>query len=439
MVTFLSLFLWLMTDVHPVKVAVGPGVELVEIYLDGEKIGVTSAPNWEIDCDFGQQLRPHRLEAVARGDAGEEVGRAVQFVNSPRAQAEVDVVFEGGTLEAPTMLRVITESGERLEPLAVFVTFDGLMVRKGVDGRFELPAYDPRQAHIVSAEGHFPEGVTARRDVTFSSNVRGMVASDLTAISVVVEKRRDISALDLEGLLRAGDEALTVVAVDRQGARVYLVRDHGAWPALRSTGRLIDSRDMASRQVYMKELVRKAEETAWVEEISPEEDRFYLLVPNSTDSRGLALFPVLQPFSLKGWGIAWLSTHIVSPRATVGGQRLSEAVALAGLRAAADGCPRAVVLVLGEDPVDESWFRPPAVREYLRALQVPLVVWSPERQLPSSPWGKTETVNGIGGLNQASKHLLKGLRRQWIVWVEGRHLPNEIELADNDRGIRLAE
>jgi hypothetical protein len=115
------------------------------------------------------------------------------------------------------------------------------------------------------------------------------------------------------------------------------------------------------------------------------------------------------------------------------------AVALAGLRAAADGCPRTVVLVLGEDAVDESWHRPPAVREYLRALRVPLVVWSPVREMSSSPWGRAETVTGFGGLNQASRRLLKGLRRQWIVWVEGRHLPHEIELADNDKGIRLGE
>jgi len=439
MVTFLSLFLWLMTDIHPVKVAVDPGVASVEISLDGEIRGVAIAPQWEIECDFGQRLRPHRLEAVARGEAGEELGRAVQFVNLPRARAEVNIVFEGGTPEAPTMLRVITENAERLQPLAVFVTFDGLMLRASGDGRFELPAYDPRQTHIVSAEGFFPEGVTARRDVIFSSTYGGRVATELTAISVMIDKKRELAAEEVQGLLRAGGKPVTVAAVDRQGGRVYLVRDNGTWPALWNTGRLIDRRDMASRRAYMKELVRKAEKNAWVEEISPENDRFYLVVPNPTDSHGLALFSVLQPFSIKGWGLPWLSTHISSPKASVRGQRLSEAVALAGLRAAADGCPRAVVLVLGEESVDESWHRPAAVREYLRALRVPLAVWSPERNLPSGPWGEVETVDGVGGLNQASRRLLKGLRRQRIVWVEGLHLPHEIELTDNDKGIRLAE
>ena len=59
MVTFLSLFLWLMTDVHPVKVAVDPAVASVEIILDGKTIGVATEPEWEVECDFGGRLRPH--------------------------------------------------------------------------------------------------------------------------------------------------------------------------------------------------------------------------------------------------------------------------------------------------------------------------------------------------------------------------------------------
>jgi len=153
----------------------------------------------------------------------------------------------------------------------------------------------------------------------------------------------------------------------------------------------------------------------------------------------LALFPVLQPFDIKRRGMPWLTTHIVSGRASVPGQRLAEAVALAGLRAAADGCPRAVVLVIGEEVVDDSIFRPPAVREYLRALRVPLVVWSTQRKGPPGPWGEAEITAGLSGIEKTSRLLLKDLGRQWVVWVEGLHLPNEIELADNDKGINLAE
>jgi hypothetical protein len=439
MVTFLSLFLWLMTDIHPVKVAVDPRVASVEFFLDGVAIGVATEPEWEIDCNFGRQLRPHELVAVARDATGQELGRAFQLVNLPRANAEVEIVFEGESPEAPTMLRVISESAERLEPLATFVTFDGLMLREEGKGRFLLPTYDPRQIHIVSAEGHFPEGVTARRDITFGGAYGGRVATELTAVPVILEKNRELAVEEFEGLLRARGLTVRVAAVERPGARVYMVRDHGAWPSLRSAGWVIDRRDRELRGATMGELLRVLQDARVSGEIPPQKDRFYLVVPNPTNSRGLALFPVLQPFDIKRFGMPWLTTHTISGQAAVPGQRLAEAVALAGLRAAADGCPRTVVLVIGDEVVDHSGYSPQAVREYLRALRVPLVVWSVKRHVSPDVWGVAETTTGLGSIEKASRRLLKDLGRQWIVWVEGRHLPHEIELAENDRGLRLAE
>lgn len=439
MVTFLSLFLWLITDVHPVKVVADPRVVSVEILLDGKSIGVVTEPDWEVKCDFGKQLRPHQLIAVARDEAGRELGRAVQLVNLPRADAEVEIVFEGESPEAPTALRVITESAKRLEPLTIFVTFDGLILREDGHGRYPLPTYDPGQMHIVSAEGYFPEGVSARRDMTFGGAYGGMVTTELTAVPVILDKKRDLATGDFLGLLSARGAAVRVAAVERPGARIYMVRDHGVWPTLRSAGRVMDRRDRELRGATRVEIARVMQEARVGEEIPPQKRRFYLVVPNPTNSRGLALFPVLQPFDIKRWGMPWLTTHIVSGQASVPGQRLAEAVALAGLRAAADGCPRAVVLVVGGDVVDNSGYDPLAVREYLRVLRVPLVVWSTTRKGPPGPWGEGEPATGLGSIEKASNLLLKDLGRQWIVWVEGRHLPHEIELADNDKGIRLAE
>jgi len=208
-----------------------------------------------------------------------------------------------------------------------------------------------------------------------------------------------------------------------------MVRDHGAWPIFRSSGRVIDRRD---RLMWPRR-------NMWTnDEIPPDRDRFYLVVPNPTPSRGLWLLPVLQPFDVERWGMPWLATHIVSQQAAVPGQCLAEAVAVAGLRAAASGLPRVVVLVVGDETPDYSWYRPRAVREYLRTLRVPLVVWSVEENPSSNPWGLAETTTGLGSISKASRRLLKSLKRQWVVWVEGRHLPYEIEIAENDLGIRLA-
>ena len=441
MVTFTSLFLWLMTGIHPVQVAVDPAVVSVEIFLDGESIGVVTEPRWELQCDFGPQLLPHELVAVARDAGNRELGRAVQVVNLPRADAEVEIVLEGESPDKPTMLRVITESGERHEALAIFATLDGRALEREVDGRFRLPPYDHRLVHIISAEAHFPNAVTARRDVTFGGTSKGQVATDLTAVPVTLARRRELNGAEVQGLFRARGKVLKVAAVDRQGGRIYGVRDHGAWSSLWGSGLELDKDPEAARQswLFSKEVAGWASgDPEKVKDIEAMRDRFYLTVPNPSRSRGLAVYPVSQPLDIKRWGLPWLMTHVVAPDAAVDGQQLATAVAIAAVRAAGDGSPRAVVLVLGDDAVDHSDYRPQEVRDYVRTLRVPLAVWTTSREAKASQWGEAETVAGMGNLRKASRRLLKRVHQQWIVWVEGRYLPYEIELVENELGIGLA-
>ena len=438
MVTFISLFLWLMTDVHPVQVSVDPSVASVEIILDGRGVGVATAPHWSVGCDFGKTPRPHELVAVAYDEDGIETGRARQLVNLPRADAEVGILFEGGNPGAPEQLRIITESSKRLEPLAISVIFDGRLLQAGGDGRFPLPEHDRRQVHIVSAEAHFPEGMTARSDVTFGGTYGSRVATELTAVPVISDRRDRLDVDGLRGLFRARDEPVQVAVVEQPGARIYLVRDHGAWPAISQIGYAIDRRLPLgqSNRKLRQNLIQAAATSA---ELTPEQDRYYLVVPNPDRERGLALFPIIGPLEMKRrWMLPWLASHILSPKARLAGQRVGEAVTVAAVRAAGGGAPRAVVLVLSENPVDDSHYQPPAVREYLRALRVPLVVWSTTGDGAAGAWGEAAEISDFRTLQKASKTLLKELERQWIVWVEGRYLPSEIELAPEVQGIRLA-
>ena len=59
------------------------------------------------------------------------------------------------------------------------------------------------------------------------------------------------------------------------------------------------------------------------------------------------LFDSTQPLAAEEAGLFWLLTRVESP-AHDGEPRLADAVAVAGLQAAATGGPRAVVLVVGE-------------------------------------------------------------------------------------------
>ncbi len=436
MVTFISLFLWLVVDTLPVEVAVDPGVASVEIFLDAESVGVLEGPPWKLECDFGSTLRPHELVAVARNESGEELGRAVQLVNLPRSNAEAQIVFQMGTSGKAESLRVVTESGERLQPLAVFVTFDGRSLTRSPGGRFPLPDHDPRQVHIVSAEAHFPGGLTARQDVTFGGTYGSRVATELTAVPIVIDDGAPPPTEDLEGLFEVNGAPARVAAVERPGARLYFVRDQGAWPVLRGMGQQIDRRSRISRHTMRQ--FRDYTEKSALNDLPVDRDSFHLVIANPSFTRGLMLFPIGQPLDIKRWGLPWLVTHTTNSEASASRQRLGEAVAVAGVRAAGDGSPRAVVLILSNNPVDAGIYEAAAVREYLRELHVPLVVWSVGGGTADGIWGPAQDISNPGKLIKVSRRLREDMERQWVVWVEGRHLPSAIELSPQASGLQLA-
>jgi hypothetical protein len=427
MVTFVSLFLWLMTNAHPVEVAVESPAVSAEIFLDGVSIGVANPPLWRVMCDFGPELRPHELVAVARDETGAEVGRATQLVNLPRPDAEVELVLEDGPTGVPETVNVITVNSERLHPLAVAVTFDGRLLVTENGGRFRLPTYDAKEIHILSAEAHFPEGVSARKDVTFGGAWGSRVATELTAVPVIFEKGGRPTPADLEGALRVRGKGVNVAAVERPGGRVYLIRDHGSYSTMGRIGRSLGKRTWAQGGRIVTE-----------PNLPPKKARFHLVVPNATEKRGLALFPIVDAIDLKRWGLPWLAATTASNLERVSGQALAEAVAVAGVRAAGDGCPRVVVLALSEDAVDRSRYASEEVRQYLHALRVPLFVWSVDGTEVHDGWGPAVDISTPNNLDKASRRLLKSMHRQWIVWVEGRYLVSEIELDGTVKGIRLA-
>ncbi len=146
------------------------------------------------------------------------------------------------------------------------------------------------------------------------------------------------------------------------------------------------------------------------------------------------LFPIGQPLDIKRWGLPWLATHVTSNQASATGQRLAEAVAVAGVRAAGDGRPRTVVLLLSDNPADAGIYGAPEVRDYLRALHVPLAVWSVEsgvdgwrmgagfrhirrRQadqgFPSADQGNPEAVGGVGRGAPPAERYRTGPRSHW--------------------------
>ena len=122
-----------------------------------------------------------------------------------------------------------------------------------------------------------------------------------------------------------------------------------------------------------------------------------------------------------------------------GDQRLADALAVAGLTAAGHRRRRVVLLALGEEPADGSQLDPAQARRYLETLRVPLVIWSLDPDAATERgWGKTVDISSMGRIDGALRELRRRLDRQWIVWLDGVHLPQEIQLKDAVEGVEIA-
>lgn len=427
MVTFISLFLGLMTGVHVVQVAVDGPVARVEIVLDQTVVRVLTGPSWRGRCDFGTEIEPHELVAIAYDADGNELDRARQLINLPRPMAEVSIALASDENGRPFAARVFWESTDMIRPLSVHALFDGFTLQPDDDGLYLLPPYDLSRVHIVSAEARFMDGITARSDAIFGGRYGSDVATDLTAIPIRFDGK--VPKVDhLRGLLRIGDQNLVPVAVEKGGFRVQLVRDQAA---VAQMARIRDRQDAGARYpAYLGDEITTSD-------LPRGENQLSFVVANPIPRQRRYLYPMTAGISLKKFDIRWLVTHLRHQDASVRGQRLADAVAVAAVRAAADGTPRAVLLVLSDTPGDSSRYTPEAVRKYLRALSVPLFVWHTGSSPPVG-WEPAWGIEGSRDLKRAEKALRRELSKQCVVWVDGDHMVNRVELADGADGLRLA-
>ena len=111
---------------------------------------------------------------------------------------------------------------------------------------------------------------------------------------------------------------------------------------------------------------------------------------------------------------------------------------MAALSAPAGNRPRAVVLLVA-GPDDESQTPVAWTRAYLRALRVPLFVWTKNRKMADPAWGKAQVISTRSDVRGAVRKVTKAVEAQRIVWLEGRHLPQSISLSPKARRVTLVE
>jgi len=440
MIAFLSLFLGLVTGPQVVSVAVEGPVAAVEIVLDGRRVTRIAGAPWVSEVDFGSDLAPHELVARALDTRGEEIARARQWLNLPRPPAEAEIVLERNAEGRAVAARLSWSCVAVKRPIASTVTFDGKPLPLDNLNRIPIPLYDPETTHVLSADLKFTSVVTARTDMVLGALAFGEVRTELTAVPVRMEKGEKLPLPEgLAGWFVKGEEALSVRAVEEGGARVLLVRDLGTGEATEKLGSGSVGTTFLRR---FRDISVKVPDALRFDMTLRKKDRLRIVWPVSQLSVGAGLranlFDVSRELRPEEGGMHWLLTGFLHPIGDHGLKRFADAVAVAGLEATGAYTRRAVVLVLGGGAKDGSKYEPAAVRQYLARINVPLYVWSLAGDSPaSSAWKEAEDISSLDKLRKAFARFRKELNAQRIVWIEGRHLPQEIALSEKAKGIEI--
>ena len=471
---FLTLFLGLITGVHPVELTVvDPDVARVELRLDGRLVGSLNGPPWALTADLGEELVPHELTAVGFDAEGRKVGEARQWINLPRARAEVELVLEGEPEGQVERARLVWSSVDVAKPETAKVFLDGVEIT-GIDPRgFSLPRYDASTPHLLQAEVQLGD-TTARDQAVVGGGPGSVISRRMTALPLYLEEGAKVpTPAEMEGWIEARGRPVRVVAIDRSGADVLMVQDL-AW--------YLQRRLKGLRNEWLQARITSRRRPTGLKS----RDVFRLLFPIPQAAGEAATRSLQFPMSPNLWTGQLIETHAqgATKRQTadaipqglmvgipVNGEReldtsnqhLADGVAVGALAAAQGQRARVLLLIAGSDEQDLSRHTPEQVRSYLAHLNVPLRVWSPEVEIVDSGWGEVESIATRQRLERAIRDLRDFLDRQIVVWVDGLHLPQQLRLGaaaagrlrlvtdvgppppapdedtDLDRGLRVAE
>jgi hypothetical protein len=431
MIAFVTLLLGLISGVYPIEVTVGGPVAAVELTLDGAAAGRLTGPPWVARVDLGRDLRPHTLVVRALDAKGGEIARATQWINLPRPPAEVNLVLEKNGDGAPREAQLTWQSVSGVKPASISLTLDGEPLTVDKTGRATLPPRDLQSLHVLTADLWFPPGVTAHQDAAYGGEYGSEVSTELTALPVRLAAGGSLpDPGQLGGWFTADGRAVPADAVEKGPGKVTVV--------CLPTGNEILDKLMPGRKRGKTFPSLRTEM-----QLGPEDGFQYISLSSTPfhDSRIPSdLFQTSPPLTPGDGGVFYILTNLrLLGESQERQRRIADAVAVAGLQAAAENHRRAVVLMLGREIADSSRYDPAIVRRYLETIHVPLFVWSlygPET--PSAKaWGRTEDVSTLGRLEVAVDRLKAELAEQRIVWLDGRHLPQTIALGTAAKGIEL--
>ena len=379
---FVTRLLGLMSSTHDIHVQVDPSVQAVEIMLDGKRAYLLRGAPWRAKIDFGPEIAPHELIAVAYDAQGVEIARDIQYVNLPRSHAEIGVMFKRNLAD------ITWQHIADLEPRKMKVTLNGKVLASKVTSSVALPPLPPSDLHVLSVDLEFKDGAHVHRDIVFGG-FSEEVPAELTATIV---RQRDAGRTDQTACFQRGPRAIPASAVEKGEAAILFVRA-GTPPA----------------ELRSPVVIRGMAETPFV--IPDASLRF--VWPLASGKGTTELFS--RSDHLPGIrGVRWTISRLSGPLTQQ--PRFADAVAVAGTEALREPRRRAVVLILaGEE--DSSRYEPAVVRRYLERIGVPLHVWTAKPRKTDPRWGQTHDISNARKLAAAVEALRQDLDRQRVAWL----------------------
>ncbi|MCM2270640.1 MAG: hypothetical protein NDJ75_11105, partial [Thermoanaerobaculia bacterium] len=422
MIAFATLLLGLVAGEVRIDLLVTPPARSIELFVDGRACGRRAAPPWTLRCDLGSELRPRRLVAVAYDGDGAELARAEQRLNIDRPEAELVLLAERRD-DGGVDLLVAAASAAAQTPRSVVAEVDGAPVAVADPARIRLPPLDLAAPHLVRVEATWSERVRAAADAVLGGEFGSELTTQLTAVPIRVAGRGTPAAASLAAAFERDGRALRLAAVERGAGELWVV----AHP---------DQFDRLSRLTSRRNLPSAVGGLDWrsVGSLAPD-DRIRIVWPwperREHAGRVHELFLPSPAISARDGGLPWVLSRARLPPLGDGPPRLASAAAVAAMSLAGLERRRAVLVLLDGTAPAADGLDPAHLRRYLAALRVPLHVWRLRRWRDAGPdpWAPAALVDTASRFSVAVEALADDLESQRIVWLEGAHLPAELEIA----------
>ena len=397
-IIFVSLFLGIVSGQQPVVLQVSGPVDHVRVMLGSQEVAAMTRAPWSAVVDFGPELAPRELAAIAYDADDREIARAAQVINLPRPMAEFEIMLDGDDV-ALTWRHLMNA-----RPTRATLTIDGKPLALDGSLHARLPKLDREMPHLLAAELRFQDGFVARRELVIESWRSASTGTQLTPIAV-----RETSPVHPPSwdrcLVTPDGRAVRTTAVEKQSGLVIVVRN----PDVREIAQGIG----ITRSIGLARRASPLDDGTAVRVVWP-------VAAHLSDGKGTTsiLFPSSGTIGAPASMLTALLMSFDPKRGEEDKRQFTDAVAVAGLQTLG-AQRRAVVLVLSST-ADASDHDPAAVRRYLQSLGVPLFVWSVRGPRPdlAEAWGEVEDISNLRKLDEASKRLRKSLEEQRVAWVE---------------------